>query len=59
VHGLEKQPCGVQVVEWVGLVGFVDNETATPLGFFVFLNDYLQTAYLRLLLGEGGGVSFA
>ncbi len=21
VHGLEPQPCGVQVVEWVGLVG--------------------------------------
>jgi len=20
VHGLEQQPCGVQVVEWVGLV---------------------------------------
>ena len=56
---MEQQPCDVQVVEWVGLVGFVDNETATPLGFFVFLNDYLQTAYLRLLLGEGGGVSFA
>jgi hypothetical protein len=22
VHGLEQQPCGVQVVEWVGLVAF-------------------------------------
>jgi hypothetical protein len=30
VHGLEPQPCGVQVVEWVGLV-------ASGFQFFIYL----------------------
>jgi len=36
MHGLEQQPCGVQVVVWVGLVasGFLFNRHSSHFDFF-------------------------
>jgi len=40
VHGLEQQPQGVQVVEWVGLVAFFRAVFAEKVGDFgvIFIN---------------------
>ena len=34
VHGLEQQPCGFQVVEWVGLAGLFRAVFAEECGGF-------------------------
>jgi len=36
VHGVEQQPCGVQVVEWVGLVALFRAVFAEEVGCFAF-----------------------
>jgi len=39
VHGLEQQPCGVQVVEWVGLVAFFPLGNIFGFGYAVFAEE--------------------
>jgi hypothetical protein len=50
VHGVEQQPCGVQVVEGVGLVAFFPLGNIFGFGYAVFAE---KVGYLGLIVFNG------